>query len=1433
MSRLLELAIAIKGRVDGSLASSTRRAMSEMSGLKNQTRSLTQEMHNAWRRMDEEVRQYGRVNEATLQRAQQLQRQITQLTERRAQLANRMAAVESAQQNVNTQQGRLGAVAGAATVAAAPLVGAVTVAANFEQAMSKVQAITNASNEDMKKLNATAQELGAKTQFSASQAAEAMSYLGMAGWKTEQIIGGMPGLLDLAAASGTDLATTADIVSDDLTAFGMSANEAGRMADVMAAASTNANTNVEMMGQTFKYAGAVAGAMGYKLEDVAVATGLMANAGIKADQAGTSLRSIMTRLAAPTKESGNAMDQLGISITNADGTIKPFAETMNDLRAKFKGMTKEQQASYAKMLAGQEAMSGLLAVVNASDEDYAKLTNAINNSEGAAAKMAATMNNNAKGAITQLMSAVEGAAIALGQVFLPPLTAIIKKISEVVSSFTAWAKEHQELVAGLGAVAAAVAGAAVSFYAFKTAQAYIELFGAKFALFCETTIGYVPTLSGAFRALGQHIFQVFTMIGRAPMAMVNGISAIPGLISGAGSAIMGVVTGMMSSIGTAITGAITFIRTLFAGGLVNGIRGAFIVIRTIMATNPIGLALLALSAVVGIVIANWESFKETAGVVWGYISNIISGTVQRISDTFGRVVDTITNVWNKVTGQSSSSSELIAAVFNNLGFAVEVIFAGLAATIETSINIIANIIETLAKVIGGLITFVTGVFSGDWEKAWNGLSDIVGGVLDGIKGTIEAFVGGASQTLSNLLGFGGVKPEAPETPDAGDGETVTVDAQPGTGWEAVKVEASNTYQWLVNEAANTAQWASNGLSGMWNGLTETASNTMTWLGNIIQQGVSSCITFIQNLPTNIIMGFGIIIGYLSTVPGRIAAAWASFTAWVNALPGQIQTAGTQFVSNAAEWLSQTYATVSQWLSQTVTATITFLQQLPTQLQQMATQFIADVIAWMSQTYNTAVSWMTQLVASVSAFLQQLPAACAEAGAAFVNAAISWAQSAYDGVMNWINQLPGAISSVISNAWENIKSTFSAGFSIGVNAAPHAKGGIFNQPHLGLVAEAGPEAIIPLDGSKNGMRLWQQAGAMMGAIPQGVPIQQAVNVTAGETPNISIPQIQTALPDIPQPVVNVASSPAMTMPDIPQPAVSVAASKMPEITMPQVEIPSIPQPAVNVAASEMPSISIPQARMVLPDMPQPVVNVAAGEMPEIAMPQAEMPDIPQPVVNVPASEMPNISIPQAQMVLPDIQQTVLPDIPQPVVNVVAGKMPEIAIPQAEIPSIPQPMVNVTSNPAMAMPDIPQPMVNVAASKMPEITMPQVEIPSIPQPVVNVAASEMPNISIPQAQAAMPDIPQPMVNVMASQPEIAQAVPATTVDEPVQPIEAPHSYDNSHTDFTFAPQITINGNADEGTIGQLKAALAKAEREMEAKFDRLMREREARMRRLSYS
>lgn len=365
----------------------------------------------------------------------------------------------------------------------APLVNAVQVAANFEQAMSKVQAITNADAADTERLANTARDLGAKTQFSATQAAQAMSYLGMAGWKTDQIISGMPGLLDLAAASGTDLALTSDIISDDLTAFGMSADQAGRMADVFAATATNSNTNTQLMGDTFKYAGAVAGALGYQLEDVAVATGMMANAGIKGEQAGTALRSIMTRMVAPTKESGTAMDMLGITVTNADGSVKPFAQTIAELRQKFAGLSDSEKAQYASMIAGKEGMSGFLALVNGSDADFEKLAKAIQNSNGAAHRMAKTMNANARGALVQLQSATESAQISVGNVFLPILARAATVVAGVAGRFADWAAKNPQVVATLAAVAGAVAAVVMGLLGFSVAVSMFNYITASVKLF--------------------------------------------------------------------------------------------------------------------------------------------------------------------------------------------------------------------------------------------------------------------------------------------------------------------------------------------------------------------------------------------------------------------------------------------------------------------------------------------------------------------------------------------------------------------------------------------------------------------------------------------------------------------------------------------------------------------------------------------------------------------------------------------------------------------------------------------------------------------------------------------------------------------------------------------------------------------------------------
>ena len=278
---------------------------------------------------------------------------------------------------------------------------------DFEAEMKRVQAISGASQGDFESLTAKAKEMGATTQFSATESAQALEYMAMAGWKTDEMLSGISGIMSLAAASGEDLGSVSDIVTDALTAFGLKASDSAHFADVLAQAASNSNTNVGMMGYTFKYVAPIAGALKYSVEDVGVSIGLMANAGIKAEQAGTSLRAIMTRLVAPPKKAAKAMDALGLSVKNADGSMKPWNETMLELRAKFAGLTDAEKTQMAASIAGQEAMSGFLAMVNASDADFEKLTAAIGNADGAADHMAKTVNDNLKGDLKALSSTWE------------------------------------------------------------------------------------------------------------------------------------------------------------------------------------------------------------------------------------------------------------------------------------------------------------------------------------------------------------------------------------------------------------------------------------------------------------------------------------------------------------------------------------------------------------------------------------------------------------------------------------------------------------------------------------------------------------------------------------------------------------------------------------------------------------------------------------------------------------------------------------------------------------------------------------------------------------------------------------------------------------------------------------------------------------------
>lgn len=424
---------------------------------------------------------------------------------------------------------------------------AVKTTADFDESMSNVSAISGATGEEFDQLRDKAREMGAETKFSASEAADAMSYMAMAGWKTDDMLNGISGIMNLAAASGADLATTSDIVTDALTGMGYTAADAGRLADVMAAASSNANTNVEMMGETFKYVAPVCGSLGYSMEDTALAVGLMANSGIKASQAGTQLRAAITNMVKPTEAMEGVMMELGIEIANEDGSMKSLDETLKILRESFavtteeqkaqrlatleqqavadgygdtlkglseeekyfqlamyagqeqikdmseaqfkkqamdklgikvtkktnkaqvaqnlalalgtqaiEGLTQEQQSAAAATLFGKEAMSGMLAIINASEDDYKKLSDAIANSEGAAEDMAETMQDNLNGQLTILKSQLQEAAIAIGDALIPKIRALVAKIQQWTDWFNRLEDSQKQTVITVGLIVAAI-----------------------------------------------------------------------------------------------------------------------------------------------------------------------------------------------------------------------------------------------------------------------------------------------------------------------------------------------------------------------------------------------------------------------------------------------------------------------------------------------------------------------------------------------------------------------------------------------------------------------------------------------------------------------------------------------------------------------------------------------------------------------------------------------------------------------------------------------------------------------------------------------------------------------------------------------------------------------------------------------------------------
>ena len=581
---------------------------------------------------------------------------------------------------------------------------AIKVGGDFEAGMSNVAAISGATGDDLQKLTDLAKEMGATTKFSATEAAEGYQYMAMAGWKTEDMLNGLPGIMNLAAASGEDLGTVSDIVTDALTAMGLSADDSAHFADVLAAASSNSNTNVSMMGETFKYAAPLAGALGYNIEDLAQAIGLMANSGIKSTQAGTSLRSILTRLADPPKDCAAAMEQYGISMTNSDGTMKSLMEVMENMRDSLGGLSEQEQASAASAIGGQEAMSGLLAIVNASEDDFDKLASAIDNADGAAQSMADTAQDNLQGKLTILKSALEGVGIAAYEKFEEPLKKAVDVVTDAVSNFDldAFLQKVGDVLEKLkdaAPVIATIAGAFTGLYGtLKTAEK-LKNFGEMMAAISKAG-RLVASLGG-------------------PIAIV--VAAIAALVAG--------------------------FATLYATNedFRNGVNAAWDAISS------------KVQEVVDFVQPYVETAMQFIGQVIEQVVADVTPVIESIGSAFSAAWSLIQTIGSWIIALFQAVFQAIVVIFTPFAPIISGFFQGAWTIIQSIWNVAVSFFQTVFDLITGIFSTIDAVLSGDFESAWESIQGIFESVFDFFstvgQNVVEGIKGGIAAVWDGLVSF--------------------------------------------------------------------------------------------------------------------------------------------------------------------------------------------------------------------------------------------------------------------------------------------------------------------------------------------------------------------------------------------------------------------------------------------------------------------------------------------------------------------------------------------------------------------------------------------------------------------------------------------------------------------------------------------------------
>lgn len=828
-----------------------------------------------------------------------------------------------------------------------PIVGlgtaAVKTTSDFESAMSKVSAISGATGSDLDALNQKAQEMGAKTKFSATESAEAFTYMAMAGWKTEDMLQGIDGIMALAAADGLDLATTSDIVTDALTAFGLSADDSGHFADVLAAAASNASTNVSLLGESFKYAAPVAGALGYSAEDTAIALGLMANAGIKGSQGGTALRSSLSRLIKPTDDAAALMEQYGLSMTNADGSMKSLGEVMEMLRTKMGGLSEAEQAQAAATLFGQEAMSGMLAVINASDSDYEKLTSAIYGADGAAQQMADTMLDNLSGQLTLLKSALEGLAIQFGEILMPYIKQFVQWLQNLVQKLQEMTPEQKEQIVKWATFAAAIGPVLLAVGKLVTGIGnVISVFG-KLKTAIPAVEGALVAVKGAIAGISAPVVAVVAVIGTLVAAFAtlwktneefrNKITAIWNQIKGTFDKLCQGIVDRLNKLGFDFENIGEVLKAIWKGFcdfLAPIFEGVFQNIANTFDTI-VNVILGVLDFFIAIFTGDWEG-------AWGAIKGIFESIWNGIVAWFQNIGNTLLGILNVVCGWFGTTWDniwnSIKQFFVDIWNSIVSFFTNIINTIKTSVsNFVTTIINFFAQLPTNIANFIT--------NAWNSVVTWVTNMVNKAREMGQNFLNAVVEFFTDL---------------------------PYKIGHFIGSALTNVARWVVNVVNKAREMGQNFINNVVTFFTQLPGKILQFITsawNNVTRWVTNMVNKAREMGTNFINN---VVSFFTQLPGKIqqfiSSALNNIATWVSNMASKAREAGSQFINNVVSFIRQLPGKIKQFLDSAINNLMTWVTQMGQKGKEAVQSLINNVISAASGIASKVMSIGSDIVSGV-------------------------------------------------------------------------------------------------------------------------------------------------------------------------------------------------------------------------------------------------------------------------------------------------------------------------------------------------------------------------------------------------------------------------------------------------------------------------------------